>query len=363
MLSANSIIGVAPFSFAWSSSETTASITPTSTGMYHVTVTDASNCNTTASFYVSAISMSIEGSIDPYGVAKRVYLISHADNDGTLTAIDSIDIEPFQYFTFSNLDVGKYLVKATLLPLFTPANFFPSYYDYYDYNNNYGTLFWNNAHPVQVYLGHPIGDAYFSLVEGNNPGGPGFIGGLISEGANLTHNDHSSEGEGDPIANQIVHLLKQDGTPVSYAFTDESGAFSFSNIAYGNYKLVLDIINKTQGFKHISINPNQPSTNIHFIVNDEQIVLGNKQPLISKYSFSIFPNPTSNVIDIKLTTLQKVEALIYLTNMDGKILISKKQILLNDSKVSMSISHLPKGIYYVNVSVGNQMLTQKITKL
>ena len=58
------------------------------------------------------------------------------------------------------------------------------------------------------------------MIHGDNPGGPGFIGGLISEGANFTGSDDSRSGDGDPLENVTMLLLDENDNPVAHTVTE-----------------------------------------------------------------------------------------------------------------------------------------------
>ncbi|NJN78631.1 MAG: hypothetical protein HC803_10165 [Saprospiraceae bacterium] len=72
--------------------------------------------------------------------------------------------------------MGLYLVKAALLPTDADyANYLPTYF--------IQSLNWSNAQYVGPVSWGLAAFINIQLVAGNNPGGPGFIGGLVVNGA------------------------------------------------------------------------------------------------------------------------------------------------------------------------------------
>jgi hypothetical protein len=73
---------------------------------------------------------------------------------------------------------------------------------------------------------------------------------------------------------------------------------------------------------------------------------------IAAQDISIYPNPVSNELFIKSEKLiDKVEIL----DIAGRIVVATKSTTVN-------IAHLPKGIYFAKIFVGNQSITKKIIK-
>ena len=322
-------------------------------GTYTLTVSDINGCTQTDNITITPGISEIHGKV--YQFPARAYLIDYDSIMGTLTAIDSFDItQDSNAFIFNNLPPNhQYLIKAAPLPLFTPSNYFPTYY--------YKALFWNDADGITT---SSISNSVFiSLVEGSNPGGPGFIGGLISEGANFTQTGGSTEDEGDPLANQIIHLLKQDDTPVTYTYTNVNGAFSLDNLPYGNYKLVLDILNKNRATKYLTLSPDHASTNVQFIVNEKNVVVSNIQLNKTVPSFTVLPNPALDEISIFIQSPKNVDASITLTSSTGKTVITRDQVLNPNNNIKLDISTLPSGTYFIHLQTNNKVLTQKIIKL
>ena len=155
----------------------------------------------------------------PFGTEPAiVYLIEMDGIAGTLTAVDSLITPNTGEFCFYGLDLGKiYFLKAALLPD-SPnyIDFLPTYFG--------DALYWYEATPIVPEF--PTYVAVITLIAGDNPGGPGFVGGLITEGAG------KAEG-GTGIPNVEVILLNESGEPVAYTYTDEEGNYTFNNIAYG----------------------------------------------------------------------------------------------------------------------------------
>lgn len=71
-------------------------------------------------------------------------------------------------------------------------------------------------------------------------------------------------------------------------------------------------------------------------------------------SFSIFPNPTSSSLTVRLKTLDAIT--IEISNLLGKVLIQKQ------NQLTFDISNLPKGVYLLSVKQGENRFIRKFIK-
>ena len=72
----------------------------------------------------------------------------------------------------------------------------------------------------------------------------------------------------------------------------------------------------------------------------------------------IYPNPTSSKLNINLGTVNN--AIITLTDMQGQILMTDKVNNGSDSVRSYDVTSYAKGIYFLNITSGNQTSTSKV---
>lgn len=98
--------------------------------------------------------------------------------------------------------------------------------------------------------------------------------------------------------------------------------------------------------------------------NDEQISKGISLPggvnideLSKEYNLNIYPNPSSDFVQITLDEQYKMEN-IEIINIEGKPI---ENFRLNDNQYNMDIRHLAKGIYFLKITTNNkEQLTRKI---
>jgi PKD repeat protein len=271
-----------------------------------------------------------------------VYLIQHNSLLGTLTAVDtalSMDSAGVTMFYFSNVVPGNYLVKAAMLPANSNyANYMPTYNGY--------VLYWHQASPINVYSNGST-TVNINYVPGVNPGGPGFIGGLISQGAN--------KGPGDPIGGVQVMLLDANNgdQPVAVVYSDAAGVFGFTNIPYGTYKVYAEMINKTTVPVVVTIDATTPSTDgIQIVVGSSWISsISKAETFAAGLVGNIHPNPASGVsyLDIRAERVGIVEFAV--ADLTGKVIRTQRVDLQPGlNKVKLDTETLGGGVYLVTVT-------------
>jgi hypothetical protein len=338
-------------SYAWSTGATTPTTQVSAAGHYTVTITNNAGCtvsafydlyDTPSTMYVQVLlqdSIAAPGN----GLHASLYLIEYDPaQGGTLTAIDTVETyswsNSWALGSFINVAPGNYLVKAALLPGSTGyADYLPTYYQ--------NALLWSDATTVSVSAlsNQPVqSNVYIQMVEGQNPGGPGFVGGLVSEGANLSGSGDAGKGsgEGDPYPGASVVLTLANGTPVAAAVTGADGKYAFGNLAWGTYILTLDIPGIAPVSITITIGPDQPSIgNLDFKVDDNSAVL----PVTDVADLApvrVFPNPAHEQVAVVLPA----DAELTLTNAQGQLVLQKQE---NAGTARLNLPELPAGIYFL----------------
>ena len=359
--------GVAPFTYYWEQDgSTSSSIEVTEEGVYCVTTTDATGCSTTACAFVETLSPldQIYGSVhlgDSSNfnlISGVVYLVVYDPVDETLTAVDMVPIDGNviggNSYDFGAVPAGQYLVKAAVdAGTEGYETNLPAYYTSH--------LFWNEADLITIPYFNPTSHDV-SLIEGINPGGPGFIGGYVSEGANLSGSDDRG-GLGDPVVGASVLLLNPDGSGVTHTLTDAGGYFKFPDLAWGTYQVVVEITGLDQGIKWVTIGPDQPEvTDIQFEVGATAVTTATNNILDAAGIF-VSPNPVSEQLLLDINMQEAANIQLELINTVGqRLLVQSVKLGTGQTQLEIDFSNYSSGLYLIRLSDGPSMRTFKIVK-
>lgn len=282
-----------------------------------------------------------------------VYLITFDPSTNQLTAVDSMVLDSGNYYFFGPLACGDYLVKAASYPA---SQYYSSHIPTY-YGNS---PFWGFAETVT--LGQPNTQitADINLIAASNPGGPGFIGGDVTQGANKTD-------PGDPLGGMEVLLFNMSGQAIAYTYTNANGEFAFPYLAYGTYQVYVEAIGIQTIPAVVTIGPNNPEVDdVHILASESLISTG-----IEEFDFEgaigeVYPNPVLNMANITLDIENGVEVEVSVMDLTGRRISSQFNTLsAGKSTVSVSFDELTEGYYFLNIQdvEGNFSVTRKFMRI
>ncbi len=270
-----------------------------------------------------------------FAYPAMVWAINYDSAAGTLTGVDSTMTDSMGFYYFA-LSKGFYLIKAALDGSNgSLSNYMPTYY--------INKLTWDSATQLQVDTDYY--NINIDLIAGNNAGGPGFIAGKTSQGANKTN------AAGDPVNQVQINLMDANKKAVASTYSDMKGDFKFSNIAYGTYYIHPEIPGKKSYDMMVTINASTPSVNTIFVeVNKKYVTasLTGINTIAVQSVVEIWPNPATENIYIKsANTISN----IYITDITGKRVMD-----INKYENMINVSQLDAGIYIMQIKTKEGML-------
>lgn len=344
--------------YLWNTGATSQTISAAIAGTYSVTVTDSVGCIFHDSTEITW------GEPDIYGLVtasngtplqnQRILLIQHDTTLQALWAVDSAWTDPSGYYFFCDvLDTLVYL-KATPLQAAYP-NEMPTYAD--------STLYWNGALQFLGVLQSPFRHDFNTLF-GINPGGPGFIGGLITQGANKT------TAVGDPIIGLTVFLRNFDtGAILGYRTTDANGYFEFANIPLGNYEIIPDRpLVSTTNVPYISLVSQSPAQySLNFFLHRYWLELDDANTGIGEsttpFLCHIYPNPFSTISRLLFELQKKGSVQVHVYDIMGRCVAQVVDAVLAKGQHSIDFgTELGAGVYFVRIAHGSELTILKVVK-
>lgn len=257
---------------------------------------------------------------------------------------------------FFYVPAGTYYLKGVLNatdPNY--ANYLPTYYG--------DELLWGDATPVVV-SNSSITNLNINLIAGTNPGGPGFVGGWVTQGAGLAiggNNEH--RGIGDPLPNIQINLLTDNDVPVAYTYTDANGRYTFNNLALGTYKVYAEEINKVPSSMNVTLTANNPSQdNVDVSINSSTAVTG-LNDLFDMHVEGLFPNPATDKSVLTVSLKQNTAAQMRIVDLKGSIL-SNENLKLNTgtNRIDINLANQPAGVYFISLTTNTGKKVMRVAK-
>ncbi|MCX7767836.1 MAG: carboxypeptidase regulatory-like domain-containing protein [Flavobacteriales bacterium] len=268
--------------------------------------------------------------------AGLAYLVQYNPFNNTLNALANTGISNGQ-FCFPNVAPGAYLVKVALVPN-SPyyADFVPTYFS--------NVPFWWQATQIVVPPSNPnVNIGCITMIPGVNPGGPGFIGGSIFQGANKS-------APGDPVPNVEVLLLDPDDSPVAYTYTNHLGQYSFNNLPYGTYKVWPEQAGIYTTPAIVTIGPDQPSLdNVNIALTSSGFV--SVEPIGShSMAVTIGPNPTEGPLTLRFHEALRSTVELRINDLLGRPIWTRQVNASENLETTIDMSHLNPGLYQMIIT-------------
>ncbi|TNF28118.1 MAG: T9SS type A sorting domain-containing protein, partial [Bacteroidetes bacterium] len=282
-----------------------------------------------------------------------VYLITYDANTNQLTAVDSMVVDSGNYYFFGPLACGDYLIKAAAYPGSQYySNYIPTYFG--------NSPFWGFAQTIALAQVNTQVTADVYLIASNNPGGPGFIGGNVTQGANKMD-------EGDPIANMQVMLFDAAGNAIGYTYTDENGAFGFSELAYGSYQVYVEVLGVQTEAAFVTIGPENPSVeDLQIIATETLITTGINEVNLERAVGQVYPNPIADEASIDFSLEWAVKADLSIRDLSGRTFLTETiAVPTGVNTVRLNTSVLKSGYYLLQIqdAAGKLNVTRKFMKV
>lgn len=163
-----------------------------------------------------------------------------------------------------------------------------------------------------------------------------------------------------PNPNTLNMEWKLDNSIISHS--PDSVQIDPNNISFGTHSLVVTVTDTTNLIRidnHAAI---------HFSTVTWTIQKGpvgiDLQSKSNKISYSVYPNPTNQFLNITLEIEQKSQIAIQLVSLDGKVIQQIENTNLEGGKLTkrINLEQLTSGIYFLEFNIDNASHTEKIIK-
>ncbi|MEA3477378.1 MAG: T9SS type A sorting domain-containing protein, partial [Bacteroidota bacterium] len=252
------------------------------------------------------------------------------------------------YFFFPEMVPGYYVIHA--MP---DQN--SSFSDSYAPTYKGGEIHWEDITPEFIDVNSYNND--INLVE---------IIGMETGSGSISGNIYDFEME-IPLANVLVLLLNTENECVAVDYSNNNGEYSFNELGFGRYKLLVEIIGKSMDPIIIILTNTEPSASgISLNVMSGEIVMGIDDGLPPWIDFisEVYPNPARDNATIKLHLKEPSDLELNIYNISGQIVQQGiRKLRPGYNILNMDLQDLNNGVFYLNLELGDRFtLTRKLIK-
>lgn len=263
-----------------------------------------------------------------FPITSGLAMIFSQDTNGTFqpySEVFPIDSNGVYYFTL--VPDGNYYILAI------PGDsngYLPTYYG--------NSIVWQQATLIQ--LGNAANPYNINLV----PSGQLTTGGGSASGQ-INMAMYKST-----MAGKINMLLRNEqGTAIGFRQVTSSGTFSFASLAYGVYYLQPEMPGVNSDQVMITLTPEQPHAEITMTFSGNSILgIEKNNDMIS--SWSVFPNPVTDVLNIRIDAEAGSLVNLGIHNLTGKLISSKTVRLTSGTNlIGIESTSLQAGVYLLRI--------------
>ncbi len=361
--------GASTYTWSTGSNSLSISVTPTVTSTYTVDGTNTFGCVSTKTInLLVSNSTNVGGNVTTGASIPVAGLVTLFRYEPVLTKFDSITsiaIGAGGAYTFTNaINSNTYMVKAiptTNTLQATYGNSSISWMNGTQYIHGCATAGTMNINVISL---TPITPGS-GILSGTIEQGPGYGMRMSSEAKPL----------GTPIKGIIVKGGKNPGgNIVAQTTTDAAGNYTLSGLPNNgdNYFILVDIagLDTNLTYHRVLTASNSSYTNLNFTVDSIRInpisntSVGLNESSVNQNSISIFPNPTSSILNINFSLTNTSDVSIEVFDLLGKsvkTIVDVKNQTANNYQASASVEDLSAGIYIIKTIINKKQHTFKLT--
>ena len=345
------------YTYLWSTGETTSTILVNEDDTYCVTVVDSYGCEFSTCLFVSIWDI-------PW--ANAIFGYVHGDDfvgnlDATIEIYKVVEDETVELysdgietndglFVVNDVPDGKYIVLAYA----DAEGYVPTY--------GYSTSSWEEAHQYEV-DGNATSVPVLSIemIPIETVEGYGSIQGMVSTD-NIVANDTKDETRSSVPLEGANIMLMHNAAPVGQLFTDDEGNFSFINLPFGTYEVILEI----PGFprKVLVVVLSEENPNVTDVDFETELISTSTQNTSALSALTLSPNPTSHTLVVDFEHNSRKELEYRLTDMHGKLIMSSvMDINSGENTLQLDVSSLKNGVYNLVLQTNEERVAKRFIKL
>ena len=316
-------------------------------GQYQATLTIMTDDSCTSS-YTHIISVS--GGATNYSLSGQVYANNMVVTNGVVLlmgvtgSIYTGTLTPNGAYYVTGLPQDTYIALA--IPSFANyPNYVPTYHD--------SSLFWNVA--TEIVLVSDTAGIDIQLQDFSNTAtGPGTIAGSILWAGTKTTNTYKDRLTAS-VEDVSVMLFDMSDNLLGYAQSDATGGFQFSNLAYGTYKLYVELTGHTTYPAIVTIDANNMIIDDIVFDIDAGTVYYSIDDLSISGDVKLYPNPVQNNLFVEFVLNSATDLKVSAFNTLGQEVLSEMHQLPSGAQnLTLDVSRLDNGIYFINLQAEGQ---------
>lgn len=283
------------------------------------------------------------------GSTKLTSGMAHAysKNGDDIIHESSVEIDELGYYFFFPFVENDFYVYTTINENSPHANTYIQTY--------YGDVFHWEDSPT-IHLQNNLYNQDINLI-----GLQSSEAGLSNISGYVNQNNKGTE----PASDVLIILLNNINQVIGTQQTNADGYYNFSNLGYGTYSILCEIIGKSMQPKTVTLEPqNANISHLNFVIHDNEVVLGIGDDLPSSIEFisEIYPNPASKSAKMSLNVTEPQMVSIEFLDVNGRVVDNQFNYLtIGNNELNLKLSKFDSGIIITKILFEDgEMITRKL---
>jgi hypothetical protein len=248
--------------------------------------------------------------------------------------VDTVKVTTFGYYIFTQIIEGEYILKAGLtINSARYKDFFPSYYS--------NVLKWNSCDHLALIDSNRFEANIHLLSTIDSLTGPASMTGFVMQ----TLKDAGSQ----KMSNAEILLFNGNMSPLIFSFSDQNGDFSFDNLPFGTYYLMVESTGKFPALLRVILDENHPvfdSLMLEVLSHAPTSIQEINSPSRIE-SIPVFPNPAMNNLNLVLRSGEPQTVVFEIFTFSGQKIFTGKCQVNGYKSLSIPLDRYSKGTYYL----------------
>ncbi|MDX1408708.1 MAG: T9SS type A sorting domain-containing protein, partial [Saprospiraceae bacterium] len=162
------------------------------------------------------------------------------------------------------------------------------------------------------------------------------------------------------IAGVQIMLFDASGQPLRFTQTDQAGAYTFDNLAWGTYRVRFEYAGVHSPEVWVTIGPDHPAANGVVISTSE--LTSSLSEALEGVEVRLMPQPAGAVLNVQIDAEATADLAIELMDLAGQPVARQHNMFDGSGNATLDVGGLPSGMYLLRLKSPRGQLTRKWIK-
>ncbi len=261
-------------------------------------------------------------------------------------------------FSLANLEPGDYILLGLPRPdSSSDDEYAPGYYK----EHGLAATEWDKATVITIDADDQADDLEFRLHK-DNGNGKNRLSGNVNGSSGRTRLGGRGMESANPLAGAVVFALDAGNEISGSAVTDANGNFRITGLGAGTFTVLVDKVGYVASRQTVTFaGEEEPEkTGVSATLDRKQSASSAPEVPATRMAASVFPNPASTGLTLRFNGTSGVARITLANATGGKVLARTMQATGGENIVTIEISGLASGVYFLTLQQGTAVTSMPV---